>query len=203
MEEYKSNSYKSREERSASTEKKLEKVISGKAKTRPKSEIRKLADIFLAEDIASVKTSIFEEVFVPAVKKALYDIVTTAADMILYAGKAGDRRSPTASRFSYGSCFDSKNNLRREPGPIRAGGGNVSFEDVIFDRRSDAEVVLTAMEEAISQFGAVTFGDYYDLAQVSTNNYAINKYGWRDLRPAQIIQVRDGWMIKLPKAILL
>lgn len=202
MEEYKSNSYKSREEQAAPAEKKLEKVISGKAKTRPKSEIRKFADIFLADDISSVKASIFEEVLVPSIKKALYDIITTAVDMILYAGKAGDRRSPAASRFSYGSCFDSRNNQRRDPGPIRA-GGNATFEDVIFDRRSDAEVVLTAMEEAISQFGAVTFGDYYDLAQVSTNNYAINKYGWRDLRAAQIIQVRDGWMIKLPKAIML
>ena len=43
MEEYKTNSDKSRQEQS---EKKVEAVISGKAKTRKKGEMQKFADVF-------------------------------------------------------------------------------------------------------------------------------------------------------------
>ena len=45
MEEYKTNSDKSRQEQS---EKKVEAVISGKAKTRKKGEMQKFADVFIA-----------------------------------------------------------------------------------------------------------------------------------------------------------
>ena len=53
MEEYKTNSDKSRQEQS---EKKVEAVISGKAKTRKKGEMQKFADVFIAEDANNVKS---------------------------------------------------------------------------------------------------------------------------------------------------
>lgn len=88
MEEYKTNSDKSRQEQS---EKKVEAVISGKAKTRKKGEMQKFADVFIAEDANNVKSYILLEVIVPAIKKAISDIVTTGIDMILY-GEAGRTR---------------------------------------------------------------------------------------------------------------
>ena len=85
MEEYKSNSDKARQEQS---EKKVEAVITGTAKTRKKGEMQKFANVFIAEDANNVMSYILMEVIVPAAKKAISDIVTTGIDMILY-GEAG------------------------------------------------------------------------------------------------------------------
>ena len=82
MEDYKSNSDKARQEQQS--EKKVEAVITGAAKTRKKGEMQKFADVFIAEDANNVKSYILMEVIVPAVKKAISDIVTTGIDMILY-----------------------------------------------------------------------------------------------------------------------
>lgn len=74
MEDYKSNSDKARQEQQS--EKKVEAVITGAAKTRKKGEMQKFADVFIAEDANNVKSYILMEVIVPAVKKAISDIVT-------------------------------------------------------------------------------------------------------------------------------
>ena len=54
MEEYKSNSDKARKEQS---EKKVEAVITGTAKTRKKGEMQKFANVFIAEDANNVMRS--------------------------------------------------------------------------------------------------------------------------------------------------
>lgn len=34
-----------------------------------------------------------------------------------------------------------------------------------------------------------------------TGSYTDNKYGWTNIRNAEIVHVRDGWMIKMPRAV--
>ena len=76
MEEYKSNSHKSRERAKAELpEKKVEKIVSGSVKTKKKSGINKLAGIFVPEDVDNVKSYIFEDIVVPAVKDIILDAV--------------------------------------------------------------------------------------------------------------------------------
>lgn len=195
-----SNKYKQEQAEKKKEEKKLTAVVSAGAKTKKKSEMAKLSDIFISEDIHNVKSYVFLDVLVPAIKKAISDIVTNGIDMILY-GESGrrDRKHSGASKVSYGSYYRSdRDRDRREP--VRARSG-FDFDDIIFDNRGDAESVLTAMEDVIDQYGVVSVGDLYDLADVSTNNYAINKYGWTDLRSAEVVRTRDGYMIKLPRAL--
>ncbi len=84
MEEYKPNSHRSKEERKESIpEKHVEKVISGTVKPKKKSEMQKFADVFISEDVNNVKSYIVMDVLVPAIKKAISDIVTNGIDMIL------------------------------------------------------------------------------------------------------------------------
>ena len=113
MEEYKSNSDKSRQEQKL--EKKVEAVITGTAKTRKKGEMQKFADVFIAEDANNVKSYILMEVIIPAVKKAISDIVTTGIDMILYGEAGRSRKNGTASKVSY------RNYYERDSDRIRAG----------------------------------------------------------------------------------
>ena len=82
MEEYKSNSHKSRERAKAELpEKKVEKIVSGSVKTKKKSGINKLAGIFVPEDVDNVKSYIFEDIVVPAVKDIILDAVKAVLEL--------------------------------------------------------------------------------------------------------------------------
>lgn len=203
MIEYPSNSQKSKEIKAEPVpEKKLEKVISGMAKSKKKSEIRKFTDVFVSEDMESVKSYIFMDVLVPAVKKAISDIVTNGIDMLLY-GEAGRNKSTsnsTASRVSYRSYYDSQNGNRRDSLQASRPRIGYDYDDVIVDNRGEAEEVMTRMDELMETYGLVSVADFYDLVGI-TGNYTDNKYGWTDIRNASIVRTRDGYMIKMPKAL--
>ena len=199
MEEYKSNSHKSKENQKGSVpKKKVEKVIAGTAKSKKKSEIRKFTDVFISEDVNNVKSYILLEVLVPAIKKAISDIVTNGIDMILYGGTGKTKSNSTASKVSYRSYYD-RGNGRRDYSSVRTKIG-YNYDDIILDNRGEAEDVLLRMDELISTYGLVSVADLYDLVGV-TGNYTDNKYGWTDIRSASVIRVRDGYMLKLPKVL--
>lgn len=200
MEEYKSNSHKSREQRELDTsEKKIEKVISGNVKSKKKSGMQKFADVFISEDASNVKSYILMDVLIPAVKKAISDIVTNGIDMFLYGETGRTKKNSMASKVSYRSYYEKENERRRDYSTISARNG-YSYDDIILENRGEAENVLNSMDELISTYGLVSVADLYDLVGI-TSDYTDNKYGWTDIRNAAIIRVRDGYLIKLPKAL--
>lgn len=202
MEEYRHNSHKSKEtqkEGAAPPDKKVEKVISGSAKPKKKGEMQKFADVFISEDVGNVKSYILMDVLVPAIKKAISDIVTNGIDMILYGETGRTRKGSSGTKVSYGKYYDREPDRRRERSvPSRSG---YDYDDIIFETRGDAEKVLDSMNDIISQYGVVSVLDLYDLADVSTDNYAANKYGWTDISGCKAIRVRDGYILKLPRAL--
>ena len=199
MEEYKPNSHKYKEDQNRSSpEKKVEKVIAGTVKSKKKSEIRKFTDVFISEDVNNVKSYILLDVLIPAIKKAISDIVTNGIDMILYGETGKTKSNSTASKVSYRSYYDGRNG-RRDYSAIRT-KISYNYDDIIFDNRGEAEDVLSRMDELISTYGLVSVADLYDLVGV-TGNYTDNKYGWTNIRSASVIRVRDGYMLKLPKAL--
>jgi hypothetical protein len=199
MEEYKPNSHKFKEDQKGSVpEKKVEKVIAGTAKSKKKSEIQKFTDVFISEDVNNVKSYILLDVLVPAIKKAISDIVTNGIDMILYGGTGRTKSNSNASKVSYRSYYD-RGNDRRDYSAARTRIG-YNYDDIILDNRGEAEDVLLRMDELISTYGLVSVADLCDLVGI-TGNYTDNKYGWTDIRSASVIRVRDGYMLKLPKAL--
>lgn len=198
MEDYKPNSHRAKAEEAAKTEKKVEKVVSGTVKTKKKTEISKFKDLFISEDAGNVKSYIIMDVLIPALKKAISDIVTDGVSMILYGGTGGSGHSRSTSSFvSYDKYARRDDDRRYNSSRTRNG---YSYDDVIVDSRGEAEEVLTRMEELIDMYGTVSVADLYDLVGIS-GNYTDNKYGWTNIRNAEPIRVRDGYMLKLPKAL--
>jgi len=177
----------------------VEAVISGKAKTRKKGEMQKFADVFIAEDANNVKSYILLEVIVPAIKKAISDIVTTGIDMILYGEAGRTRKNGSASKVSYRNYYERESERTRAGSAIRR--TNFDYDDILFDTRGDAEAVLDSMNDIISQYGMVSVSDFYDLANVANDNYTMNRYGWTNIAGATAVRVRDGYILKLPRAI--
>ena len=179
-------------------EKRVEKVVSGKVKTKKKSEIKKFTDIFISEDIENVKSYILLDVFIPAVKKAISDIFTNGIDMLLYGDSGRSRRKPPVDRVSYNQRYDRAYD-RRDYGSNRTRSG-YSYDEIILDNRGEAEAVLDGMFDVLDTYGMVRVADFYDLVGV-TGNYTDNNYGWTNLSNARIERARDGFIIKLPRAL--
>mgnify|MGYP000106219397 FL=1 len=192
MENYPSNSHKTREQ---NTDKKVEKVVSGKTSTKKKSGIRKLSDTFLSEDIGNVKNYIFAEVLLPAAKKLVSDIVTNGTNMLLY-GEIKNKKG-NSSKVSYSRYYDDRSRDYRSP-VVR---NNFDYDEIIFETRGDAEAVLDAMYDILNQYKVVSVAELYDLASITTHNYTCNNYGWIDLRGSSVVRVRDGYILKLPRAL--
>lgn len=178
--------------------KKVEKVVNGTVKTKKKSEMNKLKDLFISEDAANVKSYILMDVLVPAVKKAISDIVTDGVSMILF-GTTGNRSSRGNSSFISYDKFSRREDDRRY-GSTRTRSG-YSFDDIYLESRGEAEEVLSRMDELIDMYGVVSVADLYDLVGI-TGNYTDNKYGWTNIRNAEPVRAMGGgYMLKLPKAL--
>lgn len=189
---YKPNSNKAKEEQKAPSEerKKLEKVVSGTVKTKKKSGFSKFLGEVVADNAANIKTYIVKDVLIPAFKKGISDTI----DMILYGGTR--KRTTNASRVSYRSYYDDPRT--RDDGPSRV--TSYHYDDIIIDNRGEAEAVLSQLDDAIDTYGMVSVADLYDLVGVS-GDYTDNKYGWTNLRNAEVVRTRDGYKLSLPKAL--
>ncbi len=199
MEEYKSNSMLPKEVKPKEevTEKKLDKVVTGPVKVRKKSGLRKFADDVIQEDVRNVKSYIFTEVIIPAIKTTISDVVSNGIDMILY-GETRGRRGGSGrglSKISYRDYYDRDRRKDRDRERRPAG---YDFDEIIFNNKGEAEAVLFRMDEIIDRYGVVTVADFYELAG-EPGKWTDNKYGWMDLRDVSPVRVRDGYIIPLPK----
>lgn len=201
---YPSNSHVSKAKKQVQEvpEKKVEKVISGTAKTKKKSEIHKFADIFKAEDVGNVKDYIIYEYIIPNVRLAISDILISTVQIFFGGGGSVGRskRSGLTDRVSYKS-YD-KMYDRREKDRRPSYGGRSDYygtDDIILDSRAEAEEVIDSMNDVIEQYKHVTVADLCEFVGIRSN-YTDTKYGWTDLTKANVVRVRDGYLLKLPKA---
>lgn len=208
MEEYKSNSNnlkaaQKKEQESGNNkleDKKIEKVVTGVVKTKKKSKFEGIMSNFISEDAKSVKSYVFGEVLIPAIKKAISDIVTDGIDIILYGESRGRNKNRPSNYVSYSSYSNDRRDRTRMNERQAIMAGSYSYDDIILSSRGEAEDVLARMDELIETYGLVRVADLYDLVGI-TGNYTDNKYGWMNIRNAEIVRVRDGYMIKMPRAV--
>lgn len=197
MENYAPNSHKARQEKKELAEKKkVEKVVRGKVKVKKKGELGKLAGMFVSEDVQDVKSYVIMDVLIPTIKKTISDIIIESVEMIFGTGR-GNKRS-RADKVSYTSYYDRRDRDRREERSSRA--SRYDLDDIVLDSRGEAEEVLARMDELLDAYKIVSVADLYDLLG-ETCDYTDNKYGWTNLRNADVIRVRDGYKLKLPKVL--
>ena len=195
MEEFKSNSHISRENNTDSSSTSVKKVITGKTRVKKKNGLTRFADSMISEDAANVKSYILMDVLLPAIKKAVVDIVTDGINMILYGETSVSSRKSSGSKISYRSYYEDDRRDSRSEQKKR-----YDYDEIVFDSRRDAEGVLASMEELVNRYKVVSVMDFYELAD-QKSVYTDRYYGWTNLRSADVIRVKDGYTIKLPKPL--
>ena len=203
MPEYQSNSHRTKElaAQEKPAERRTEKVVTGGTKLRKKSTLAKTVNAFLPGDVDDVKRYVLMDVLIPTIKRTISDVVRNAVDMLLGVNTTPRSSSPAGTRVSYRSYYDARDD-RRESAALRPRSVPYSYDDVVFDRYDDAAEVLLRMRELVSRFDAVSVADLFDMTG-HAGNYTDNKYGWTDLSDARVERVSDGYIIRLPRPIVL
>lgn len=195
-------------------DRKLEKVIKGTVKKQKRGFGKRLAELFIEDDTKTVGSYIFYDVLIPAAKTMVCDIIGWGgfAERLLFSDRrgvrGGGRRGEVgrASYTSYGSYYrqGDRDSRDRDRGRdiSRAGRARHDFDEIVLETRGEAEEVLSHLVDLTLDYQQATVADLYDLVGIQSS-YTDNKYGWTDLRSAGVTRVRDGYLINLPRTILL
>lgn len=200
MDNYKPNSRvsKNQEKKEEVKKEKVEKIVNGVVKSKKKN---KFLGMFLTGDIIDIKDYVMQDVLIPAVKNAIEDTITNGISMMLNGGEPRrSKKSSTASRVSYRSYYEREDRERERDRGSRSRYNAYSYDDIILETRGEALDVLTRLEELIDVYGMASVADLYDLVGVS-GQHTDCKYGWTDIRSADTARVRDGYLLKMPRAL--
>ena len=179
----------------------------GRVTEKKKTIGERIAENFISTDKEEIREHVVFDVIIPVIKTVIEDIV----HMFLYGGGSDSRiireRGESRPRYVYYSQ-KSDDRRRRDDEPISHRGNR--RPELIFNRRSDAEQVLSGMCEFIDDYGKATRKDFYNVVfEVSDGelnfptDYTMTRYGWRDLSTASVVQVREGYLLKMPRAEVL
>lgn len=200
MEDFKGNSDASKE--IISSRPSMKPVANNTVVKKAGSEASKITKKFFAEDAKTVGAHVADTVIIPSLQKLLSDIVKGGIDWLIYGSKGSQPRSGVGT-ISYGSYYNRSGTVN--PNPVNYGQPMLNnrptlytVNDVIIPDRGEAEEVLIRMRESIDTYGMVSVGDFYDLTGQRAS-FTDQKWGWFDLRTADIIRVDGGFCIRFPR----
>lgn len=163
------------------------------ATVKKKSAITRFSEVFLADDLNSVVQNLVSEVLIPAIKRTASELIKNGSDMLIWGESRKTANTPFASRVSYTDYF--------QPNRQSSVDQKISWDQILFSTRSEAEAVLVVMKDIIDRYGTASIANLYELADISTTNYTLNRYGWKSLDDAFIKPTPSGYIIKFPRPI--
>lgn len=169
-------------------------VVTGKVSKKSKGLFGGFID---KQDIIDVGKTLWEDNFLPDLKKGLFTGIMTLVEAAIY-GEVTGRFSRTGGRVNYNSFSSNRNtsNNNYKKGNYRS---RYDVDEIVFDQRIDADSVLDAMSEQVERYGCFTIADYYQACR-QPHEYTDNNYGWYDMRGIQIVHLAGGgWTIDFPK----
>lgn len=206
MEEFPSNTRARREPNRPAAEPRVQRVVHSQVTVKKKGRVRKVVEIFIGGEPRSVGEFVLGSVLVPAFRDLVANGFQEMIDGMVYGesrhGRGRGYRGPTMGDTSRYHRMGSSRIMStrpdpREPLPSRASGIS-DYEDIIFPMRVEASEVLDELFKVISEYDAATVRDLYDLVGIKAP-YTAEKYGWVDLRDADIRPVRGGYLLDLPR----
>lgn len=120
------------------------------------------------------------------IREGIKNKISRKIDKTLYGEETNRRRY---SKVSYRGYYE------RNSQPY-----SFSTDDIILESRKEALKILDDMREILDTYGFVTVADMYDKADVPCP-FTSNKYGWTSLNNAEVVRVRMGYKINLPRPI--
>ena len=186
------------------------KVINGTAMIGKPKLSKKVINFLFSDKIDSVAEYLAYYILGPSLKDLVFKMGTGALQMALFGGQGGVNYPP----MGYNTGF---NSARRDPTPYNMMmqysnpgyaqpqpaimGQRVSLNDISFDNKDDAWLVLDRMNKEISRYGKVRVADFYTYAGITgqEDNWTLQGNGWYSLNGVSPMLRTDGrWIINFP-----
>lgn len=186
------------------------KVIKGKAQVDKPKFGRKIIDFLFSDKLDSISNYLAYYILGPSIKDLLYKMGNGALQMALFGGQSG----PSMPPMGYNNYNNGYSSARRDPmqyatpapyGYAQPQPGlyhpRMSLNDISFDTKDDAYLVLDRMKHDIGRYGKVRVADFYTYAGITgqEGNWTLQGNGWYDLNMAHPMLRTDGrWIIEFP-----
>jgi len=184
-----------------------EKVIKGAAKVEKKTAGKKVIDFLFSDKLDSIGNYVAYYILGPSIKDLIFKMTTGALQMALFGGNNGSvppvglpntggvgaRRDP----YQY-NTVSNPGWANPQPGYVQQ---RVGLNDISFDTRDDAWLVLDRMSREIARYGKVRLADYYTFAGITgqEGNWTLQGNGWYNLNDVHVMMRTDGrWVIEFP-----
>lgn len=146
---------------------------------------------------------VWNDILVPAFKRAISDAVSSGLDILLFGATDRNRNRGATGYTNYTKAYTGSGYSQNQysySSTTRSSARQPATPQ--FSSREEAEDVLERMEDILETYGEVTVADLYELSGLEAK-YTDNQYGWRNLSTARIVMTRKGWIIELPRTIAL
>lgn len=145
---------------------------------------------------------VFHDTVLPALKDMFFDTISDGLSTALYGETyGGSRRAKDRKKlFDYGKISTIGYSSVRDRLRDRKESSAV-MEDLIFESREDAVLVLDGIIDIMETYELVSVADVYMLSGFGTTP-TDNKYGWdspSDIAKMKIARHGRDWCLKLPK----
>lgn len=194
------------------SERKIPQVkLSGKVIQKKRSLGRRMADAFIGEDVVDVKSFLVNDVFIPATKNIVVDILDGFRDSIEMAlfgtsrGRINRQRYGVSSPIvSYAQYWNGQNsNNSPKPVTVNRSSGRNTPKDLIFDNNAEAMEILNNLCDMIDQYGAVSVSELNDMVGLP-KTFTDQDWGWTNLSSASVRMIRGGgYLLDLPRMMYL
>jgi len=204
---YAANSNKSKQPDKAPEPAALAPVVQNAAVERQQPVGQKFFKAFANDTVGSVGAYLLMDVIVPATKNLISDLVTQGINRMLYGSSRGgsstfQQSRQSYTRFSGGGGSTQTSAVASQQAYSQQAKATQDTTQLVFTSRVDAEMTLDSLRELIERYGSAKLVNLYQAARVPTD-FTDHKYGWTDLSRAQVQQIRQGYIIDLPRPIVL
>lgn len=177
---------------------KPEKAIEGEASVKRKTVGKRFAAIFTGVSLKDIVDDAIDQAIIPGIKGMLLNAGERALDRVFGNGTGSTGRIPNAAartmvtnvahvaynKFAAPNAATVRPEATRPPMQMSRRGQSVhDFDEIEFQNRGDASIVLDLMYERLEHYGSVSVAEFYGWADVR-GNFTDQNWGWRDLTGA-------------------
>lgn len=188
---------------------KIEQVVTGAVLVK-RPATRRFKDFIMQESPKIAAKRIGRELLWPQAKAA----AEQSFNAFVHAMFWGGGQTPPISQIVRGTVLRSQTQTYPgtapsgyQPGLAAAMQANVSrpggqYQDVVSPTSQQAEKLLAGLLDALARYHVVTVADLYEGAGLPTQ-ISDQAYGWTDLTGARISPVSNGFVLELPRPVII
>lgn len=185
----------------------IKPVISGATQV-PRPATRRFLDYVFAESPKKLGAKIGRDIVIPRIKAGFEEAANSFLSGMLWGPNGGRPISNIVQGTVLRAGGMNYNAISQQPSAaLMAAQANQTrssgnYQDLVCGTQQQAEVLLANMFDLLNQYRVVTVADLYELANI-TPAISDGSYGWTSLEGARIVKSAEGYVLQLPRPILI